>query len=216
MLTIPMQGANPSGPAEAAKESVLVIGRSEKVLRDSVRLLRRSGRPAGATNDFEHVTGLFDPASLEIVVFGGMVPPATKDALRSALVAANPAIAFVQGLAGIPELIVEQVDAVGGPWHLGPEAVDYRPGDRTLTLSLPAAAPVRVTAFWHTAFVPPDPESTSEVLVDELLGAGTHPIPLPDLVPPVASFLSVRVGEDVHPITVGPMPRGTTLATPAA
>jgi hypothetical protein len=213
MLTIPMQGPDASGSAEPTKESVLVIGRSEKVLRDTVDLLRRDGRRAGATNDFENVPRLFDAASLEIVVFGGMVPPARKEALRRALAGANPAIAFVQGLAGIPGLIAEQVDAVGGPWYFGPEAVSYSPDDRTLTLSLPTAAPVRITAYWGTAFVPPDPESTSEVIVDDVFGPGSHTIPVPDRVPAVASFLGVRVGEDVHPITVGPMPRGTTMAT---
>jgi hypothetical protein len=215
VLTIPMQSADPSSPSES-KESVLVIGRSEKVIGKTVDLLRRSGRAAGATNDFENVTRLFDAASLQIVVFGGMVPPRRKEALRDALAGANSAIVFLQGLAGIPGLIVEQVEAAGGPWHLGSEAVGYSPDDRTLTVSLAAAEPVRMTAYWHTAFVPPDPESTSTVILDEELGAGRHTFPLPDLVPTVASFLAVHVGEDVHPITVGPMPRGTTMASPMA
>lgn len=214
MLTIAMQGPDPSAPVGPTTESVLVIGRSEKVIRDAVDLLRRSGRAAGATNDFDNVPALFDAGALDVVVFGGMVPPARKEELREELGAANPAIVFVQGLAGIPGLIVEQVEAAGGSWHLGPEAVDYRSEDRTLTLSLLAATPVRVTAYWGTAFVPPDPESTSEVVLDEALGAGTHTIPVPDFVPTVASFLAVHVGDDVHVITVGPMPRGTTLASP--
>jgi hypothetical protein len=216
VLTIDMQGTDSSTPAAKTQESVLVIGRSEKVIREAVDLLRQSGRVAGATNDFDNVPDLFDPAALDIVVFGGMVPPARKEELRQELSAANPAIAFLQGLAGIPGLIVEQVEGVGGPWHLGPEAVDYRSEDRTLTVSLAAAQPVRVTAYWHTAFVPPDPESTSQVILDEALGAGVHTVPVPDFVPTSASFLAVHVGEDVHVITVGPMPRGTTRATDIA
>jgi hypothetical protein len=215
VLTIPMQSGDLSSPVES-KESVLVIGRSEKVLRETVSLLRRGGRAAGATDDFENVTHLFKVAAIEIVIFGGMVPPKMKEELRSALASANPAIVFLQGLAGIPGLIVEQVEAAGGPWHLGPETVRYASDSRTLTVSLAAAEPVRVTAYWHTAFVPPDPESTSAVVLDEVLGAGGHTFELPDLVPDVASFLAVRVGEDVHPIAVGPMPRGTTLASPTA
>lgn len=84
VLTIPMQPADPSGSQKSASTaSVLVIGRSEKVLKETVELIQNNGRAAGATNDFDNVLTQFDIASLNIVVFGGMVPPETKEALSS-------------------------------------------------------------------------------------------------------------------------------------
>ena len=212
VLTIPMQPASPS----TSKASVLVIGRSERVLRETVDLLRNDGRAAGATNDFDNVRTQFDIASLHTVVFGGMVPPETKEALRTHLGATNPAITFVQGLAGIPGLIAAQVEAALVPSRRHPESITYNGESRTVTIALRSPENVRVIGFWHTAFVPPDPESTSEVIFDGTLDAGTHTLPLPASVPTAASFIVVHVGADVHPFVVGAMPRGTTLASPPA
>ena len=213
MLTIPMQ---PTRRAEsrsgAPAASALVIGRSEKVLKETVDLLRGDGRVAGATNDFDNVLTQFDVASLDVVVFGGMVPPQTREALRTDLAAANPAIVFVQGLAGIPGLIAEQVRAALVPSGQDPGPIDYDDDRRTVMVSVRAPQPVRVIAFWGTAFVPPDPESTSEVIFHGMVDAGTHAVPLPAHVPTAASFVVVHVGAGVYPMVVGPMPPGTTTA----
>ncbi len=216
MLTIPIQPANPSGSqGSTSTASVLVIGRSEKVLQETVDLLQNNGRAAGATNDFDNVLTLFDIASLDIVVFGGMVPPETKEALRTNLAAANPTITFVQGLAGIPGLIAAQVEAAAVRSRRPPESIKYDHDSRTVMISLQASELVRVIGFWGTAFVPPDPESTSEVIFDDTMDAGTHTVPLPAHIPTAASFVVVQVGTDVHPLVVGPMPRGTTMASPS-
>jgi hypothetical protein len=215
MLTIPIQPANPTGShGSTSTASVLVIGRSEKVLKETVDLLQNNGRAAGATNDFDNVLTLFDIGSLDIVVFGGMVPPEKKESLRSNLAAPNPTITFVQGLAGIPGLIAAQVEAALVPSRQRPESIKYNGDSRTITISLQAAENVRVIGFWHTAFVPPDPESTSEIIFDGTIDAGTHTMPLPASIPTAASFIVVHIGTDVHPLVVGPMPRGTTMASP--
>jgi hypothetical protein len=217
VLTIPMQPANPSGSQiSASTASVLVIGRSEKVLKETVDLLRNNGRAAGATNDFDNVLTQFDIASLTIVVFGGMVPPETKEALRTNLAAANPTITFIQGLAGIPGLIAAQVEAAAVPSRRDPGSTNYDADSRTVMISLQTSELVRVIGFWGTAFVPPDPESTSEVIFDGMMDAGTHTVPLPAHIPTAASFVVVYVGTDVHPFVVGAMPRGTTMASPPA
>jgi hypothetical protein len=217
VLTIPMQPANPSGSQiSASTASVLVIGRSEKVLKETVDLLRNNGRAAGATNDFDNVLTQFDIACLNIVVFGGMVPPETKEALRTDLAAANPTITFVQGLAGIPGLIAAQVEAAAVPSRRDPGSTNYDADSRTVMISLQASELVRVIGFWGTAFVPPDPESTSEVIFDGMMDAGRHTVPLPAHIPTAASFVVVYVGTDVHPFVVGAMPRGTTMASPPA
>ena len=214
MLTIAMQPANPAGSqTPASRPSVLVIGRSEKVLQETVALLHRNGRAAGATNDFDNVLAQFDIASLDIVVFGGMVPPDTKEALRTSLVARNPTLAFVQGLAGIPALIATQVEAALAPSRRHQDSTRYDSDTRTVTISLQSLENVRVIGFWHTAFVPPDPASTSEVIFDDTMDAGTHTVTLPASIPTAASFIAVHIGTDVQPFVVGPMPRGTTMAT---
>ena len=217
MLTIPMQPAHVSGPQmPTSTASVLVIGRSEKVLKATVDLLRADGRAAGATNDFDNVNTQFDIASLNIVVFGGMVPPETKAALTTDLAAANPTITFVQGLAGIPGLIAAQVQAAAAPSGREPGSITYDADSRTVGISLRTPEEVRVVGFWGTAFVPPDPESTSEVVFDGRMSAGGHVVPLPAYIPTAASFVVVHIGSDVYPFVVGAMPRGTTLASGAA
>jgi hypothetical protein len=216
VLTIPVQPADSSGshlPSSTA--SALVLGRSEKVLNETVELIRSSGRAAGATNDFDNVLTLFDAASLDVVVFGGMVPPGTKEVLRTDLAAANPAVAFVQGLAGIPGLIAAQVEGALIP-RRHPESITYDGDSRTVTISLQSAENVRVIGFWHTAFVPPDPESTSEIIFDDTLDPGRHTVSLPATIPTAASFIVVHIGTDVNPFLVGAMPSGTTLASAPA
>jgi len=53
---------------------VLLIGKSQLVLDESVARLRDLGYRALATNDFTDVSGRFDVKELDLVVFGGQVP----------------------------------------------------------------------------------------------------------------------------------------------
>src|SRR5262249_5165927 len=88
---------------------VLLIGRSQLVLDDTVAGLRDLGYKAEATNDFPAITRRFDARRLDLVVFGGQVSPERKAELREEIGTINPRVIFVQGLAGIPGLIVNQV-----------------------------------------------------------------------------------------------------------
>jgi hypothetical protein len=214
MLTLPIEAASEARP----NSRVLVIGRSENVLSETVRILRREGRAAGASNDFAHVMDLFDMTGIDIVVFGGMVPPDTKELLRKQISDRNPAITFIQGLAGIAGLIVAQVQAsrTGGSAAQTGLAVTYAPQTRTVELHLDRSEDVQVVAWWHTSFTPPEPRSTSLVIVDARLPAGQHIVTLPEEVPSVASFVTVAAGDSEHALTVGPMPAGTTMASFAA
>ncbi|MDQ2873446.1 MAG: hypothetical protein M3Y33_00865 [Actinomycetota bacterium] len=191
-----------------------MIGRSENVLTGTVDILLADGQTAGATNDFDNVLALFDATSLNLVVFGGMVPPDTKEDLRARLRAANPDIGFVQGLAGIPGLIAAQVEAALAPTGDDTRSVTYDAGARVLKLSLQSPQAIRVTGFWATSLVPPEPASTSEVIFSERLQPGSHAVPLPASFPTVASFVVVHTGAMVHPFTVGPMPRMNILPPP--
>lgn len=210
MLTLPVEARRVAANRPAR---VLVIGRSETVLSEAVTILREKGYAAGATNEFDRTLDLFDAGRLDLVVFGGMVPPDTKEHLRAQISARNPAAAFVQGYAGIPGLIAEQVEAAFSDGTTGPTAsVSYDARSRSIGLSLDRPQAVTVTIWWATSFVPPEPKSTSRVILDEELPAGAHTIAIPDDIPAQASFATVSSGPSVHAFIVGPMPSGTTLA----
>jgi hypothetical protein len=211
MLTLPIEAA----PGARPEQRVLIIGRSENVLSETVRILRLRGHAAGASNDFADVMDLFDMAAVDIVVFGGMVPPDTKELLRKQISDRNPAMTFVQGFAGIAGLIVAQVQAAltGNVDAETGLAVTYDPRTRTVDLHLDKREEVQVVAWWATSFTPPEPRSTSLVLVDAGLPAGKHTVTLPGEVPPQASFVTVAAGDAVQALIVGPMPAGTTMAS---
>src|SRR5262249_23920228 len=95
----------------------------------------------------------------------------------------------------------------------GPAAsVTYDAPSRTIGMSLDRPQDVTVIAWWHTSFVPPEPKSTSRVILDEELPAGPHTIAIPDEVPAQASFATVSAGASARAFIVGPMPAGTTRA----
>jgi hypothetical protein len=211
MLTLPVEAGRGTANHPAR---ILVIGRSETVLSELVTILRERGYAAGATNEFDRTLDLFDAGQLDLVVFGGMVPPDTREHLREEVSARNPAAAFVQGYAGIPGLIAEQVEAALGHDTTGPTAsVTYDARSRSIGISLDGPQDVTVIAWWHTSFAPPEPKSTSRVILDGELPAGPHTIAIPDEVPAQASFATVSTGPSAHAFIVGPMPSGTTLAS---
>jgi hypothetical protein len=188
---------------DTVQQSVLLIGKSQLVLDDAVAGLGALADKADATNDFSDVTGRFDARTIDLIVFGGQVPPDRKAELKDELAAINPQIIFVQGLAGIPGLIVKQVqgaftaherDASGAP--------TYTAADRSIRLSLAEPAAVKVTAWWQTSFVPPHPESDSLLLLEGRLAAGEHAVSVPDLVPPKAAFASVQIHEAIYAFTI--------------
>src|SRR5262249_35485597 len=189
VLTLPVE----AGPAAANRPArILVIGRSETVLSEVVTILRAEGYAAGATNEFDRALDLFDAGQLDLVVFGGMVPPDTREHLRKQTSAQNPAVAFVQGYAGIPGLVAGQVEAALSDGTTGPAAsITYDAPPRTIGMPLDRPQDVTVIAWWHTSFVPPEPKSTSRVILDEELPAGPHTIAIPDEVPAQASFATV-------------------------
>jgi hypothetical protein len=185
------------------QRSVLLIGKSQLVLDDTLVGLRDLGYRAEATNDFTDVTARFDPREIDVVVFGGQVPQDRKADLREEIGAINPRVIFVQGLAGIPGLIINQVqgafasdrpDVTGAP--------TFMPDERSIRLTLPGPADVKVTIWWQTSFVPPDPKSDSLLLLHERLAAGDHTVTVPDLVPPKAAFATVEVNTATYAFSI--------------
>jgi hypothetical protein len=188
---------------ENAARSVLLIGRSQLVLDDAVAGLRDLGYRAEATNDFADITRRFDARKLDLIVFGGQVPSDRKAELAAGIAAINPQIIFVQGLAGIPGLIISQVQGAFASDHQDPTgAPAYAPGERSIRLTLASPANVKVTAWWQTAFVPPNPKSDSLVLLDDRLAGGDYTIPLPDHIPLKAAFATVKIDAAIYAFSV--------------
>lgn len=195
---------------------VLVVGRSPGVLLAAVDILRAKGYSADATNQFDRVLDDYDVADLDVLVFGGMVPPDTKQRLREYISERNPHVAFVQGLAGIAGLIAAQVQAATSAEALDGGEVGYDAAQRSMQLSLADSAHVTVEAWWGTSFVPPEPKSASMLVFEGRLDAGSHTIPLPDEVPSAASFAGVTVGSFIRVFTVGSMPDAVTRLVPTS
>ncbi|MHA7986127.1 hypothetical protein ACX9R5_09990 [Rathayibacter sp. CAU 1779] len=190
----------------ASLPRVLVIGRSPTVLTATVEILRRKGYPADATNRFDRALDDYEPAQLDLVVFGGMVPADAKGHLRDQLGRRNPNVSLVQGLVGIPGVIAAQVEATAHPEFEQRARVRYDASERSLHLSLDGRAGVIVEAFWMTSWTPPEPTSTSAMILDAELSGGEHDIPLPPAVPDEASFATVRVEDGVRVLTIGALP----------
>ena len=199
-------------PPTSPPARILVIGRSPSVILEAANILRSRGFHADATNQFDDVLTEYDTANLDVVVFGGMVAPHTKQHLRNEISRVNGHAVFVQGLAGIAGLIAAQVEGVTA--LAGDDDVVYDPRNRTLELTVRDPAQVVVEAWWTTSFTPPEPTSTSMRVVDTACEAGEYVIPLPAEVPSVASFVTVSVGPAVHIFTVGAMPDAVTRIVP--
>jgi len=193
-------------------ERVLIVGRSPSVLLDAVGMLRARGYSADATNQFDRVLEDYDVNDLDVLVFGGMVPPDTKQHLRDEITERNPRVTFVQGLAGIAGVIAAQVDAVTSTDAA--DDITYDSASRSVQLTLPAPVHVTVEAWWGTSFTPPEPTSTSMLVWDDQLDAGSHIIPVPDRVPAAASFAAVTVGSTVRVFTIGAMPDAVLRMVP--
>ena len=193
--------------ADKPERSVLLIGKSQRVLDDAVAGLLDLGYAAHGTNDFADVGAGIDIREIDLVVFGGQVPPDRKVELEEEIAALNPHVIFVQGLAGIPGLIINQVQgafAVGQ--QAAAEAPTFRPADRSIRLTLREPARVKVTVWWQTTFVPPGPSSDSFLLLDDRLGAREYTVTVPDFVPPLAAFATVQVEGAIHAFSIATEP----------
>jgi len=192
------------------RRSVLVIGASLRVLEDCVAALRDLGYTAEGTNDFSaDITARFDVANIDLVSLGHLIPPDRKAELEEQIGVINPRVIFLPPLAGIPGLIASQVQEAFTADHQDPaRAPAYAPGDRTIRLTLTEPTAVKVTVWWRTALIPPDPKSDSLVLLDDRLPSGNHAIPVPSGIPPLTAtptgprpaewFATVQAGQAIY------------------
>ena len=200
------------------RRSVLVIGASQRVLDDCVAALRDLGYAAQGTNDFSSdITGRFDVANIDLVSLGHLIPPDRKAELEEQIGVINPQVIFLPSLAGIPGLIASQVQEAFAADRQDPtqdltQAPVYAPGDRSIRLTLADPAAVKVTVWWRTSLIPPDPKSDSLVLLDDRLPSGDHKIPVPGHIPPRTAtptgprpaewFVTVQAGAAIYNFSI--------------
>jgi hypothetical protein len=134
-----------------------------------------------ANSDFFcDITGRFDLAHTGLVTFGEAVPPDRKAELKQLIAAINPNVTFLDGLAGIPGLIINQIEAAFTAGHQGhARAPAYAPGDRSIRLTLAVPAAVKVTVWWWTSVIPPDPEANRSSCSTTGSPAATTRLPSP-------------------------------------
>jgi hypothetical protein len=147
------------------------------------------------------------------VSLGGQVPPDRKAELREQISAINPKVIVIDSLAGIPGLIASQVREAFTAALKDPDRVpSYTRADRSIRLTLADPAAVKVTLWWRTSLIPPDPKSDSVVILDDRLGGGEHAIPVPGHIPPQATtpsgprpaawFATVQAGPVVYNFSI--------------
>jgi hypothetical protein len=182
-----------------SKKNILIIGKSPLVLENVSASLRELGYDVDTTSDFDQIASRFDLQQVDLITLGGQVPPEKKTEIKQASLAVKPDMLFVYGLAGIPGLIVQQIESEFTKDHQDPaHTPSYDPATRTIKLSLQEAADVTITGWWQTSFVPPNPGSASQTVIDERLPAGEHAIPLPSAIPSQASFATVKIGAAIY------------------
>jgi hypothetical protein len=181
------------------KKHILIIGKSPTALESMMGLLRKRGYEVETTDVFDDIAGRFDLRQLDLITTGGQVPVGKREEIRHDARELNHDMLFVQGLAGIPGLVVQQIE--------GEFAAQYRDtvhtpifdaATRGIKFLLEESASVKITCWWQTSFVPPNPGSDSLVLVDETMSADGHTILIPPAIPPEASFVTVRIGKAIY------------------
>ncbi len=182
---------------------VLIVGRSGSVLVDAVAMLRDRGYGANASNQFDRLLHDYDMSEVDLVIFGGMVPPDRKEQLRAEILELSPRVCFMQGLGGIARLLVAQVEQLFAGAAPG---VEYDAAARVLRVVLAADESVVVEGLWAEV-VPPEPVAHSVIAHDGVLAAGEHEIAIPDVVPMQGSYVVVRIGNRVSALQIGETPQ---------
>jgi len=161
--------------------------------------LREKGYSVETTNDFADVPSRYNLQDFDLITMGGQVPAATKGAIMQAATAVQPAMRFVQGMAAIPGLVVDQIE---GELHAerrkSEQVPQFEAPTRTLHVVLTDTARLTVTVWWQTTFVPPDPGSDSRLLCDETRPAGQYSFALPAEVPDEYSFATVYIDDAAY------------------
>jgi len=92
------------------KKTILLIGRRKALLRKLASALDEAGYPAEWTNDMENSSQKFDGSRFSLVAFGRGVSEVNKQVQKKNFSHQNQVMLFVDGLAPIIPLLVDQVN----------------------------------------------------------------------------------------------------------
>jgi hypothetical protein len=181
------------------KKHILILGKSPLVLQTASSLLQERGYEVETSDNFDDVAARFDLKQVDLITTGGQVPVEKRAEIREIGRELNSDMLFVQGLAGIPGLIVEQIEGEFNKKYQEDQQVpNYDAATRTIKLLLKKQAAVKVTGWWQTTFVPPNPGSDSQILTDEHMSPGEQSISVPASVPEKASFATVQIDHAIY------------------
>lgn len=181
------------------QNNILIIGKSPAALDAMQSMLKQKGYKVETTDNFEDIPSRYKLEDFDLITMGGKVPPETKAAIMQVATERKNAMRFVQGMAAIPGLVVDQIEGELAANLRDPnQAPAFQADTCTFTLSLSEPTLVLITIWWQTTFVPPNSGSDSRALRNETLPAGTSTITVPSDIPMDSSFASVRVGDAVY------------------
>ncbi|MGO2519424.1 MAG: hypothetical protein ACTH8F_04840 [Microbacterium sp.] len=178
---------------------VLILGRSGRVLLDTVEILRDRGFAANASNQLGTVLDDYDMSDVDLLVVGGMVPPELRQSLESEISRRNPKVQFIQGLGGIAPLLAAQVEE---HFFGRVDNVQFDAVERRIRVDLARTSHVLLHIFWAT-FASSEPVSHMAIAFDGELAAGSHAPVIPDGVPLTGSYAVARIDGRVAVIQVG-------------
>lgn len=157
-------------------KKVLSIGARERVLTALSEELKRHGFSAVWTNRYDDVpflTGQFHAGDFDIIAFGRGVSADNKQRLKQVYKEQNPDIRFVDGLAPITNLLVDQVKLACLPDHYTPINMEM---DNDSGIVVESQADCRLTIKHYTLnrlF-----QSKEKVAADQHIDKGSYRFPV--------------------------------------
>lgn len=178
---------------------VLIVGRSPAALLGAVERLRSLGYAANGSNRFGRLLEDYDVRDVDLILFGGLVPPEIRASVENEVARLNPSAHCESGRGGLAPLLAAQVQE---HFQGSVPGVAYTPDPRSISVRLAERAMVRVDAWWGE-FVQNDIVAHSALIYEGETAKGTHVIPIPADVPEGGSFAGVAVGPAMSVIEIG-------------
>jgi CheY-like chemotaxis protein len=128
-------------------QRTLIIGKSPAALEGMSSLLQEQGYEVETTNDFNNIAGRFDLKQFDLITTGGQVPPEARVRIRNDALKLKPGMRFVQGMAAISGLVVDQIKGELTVQGQNAEQIPvYDPANRMFTFTTANAVSVKITA----------------------------------------------------------------------
>lgn len=171
--------------------NVLSIGARKSILTGFSRALEQVGFQAHWTNnhtDTGYIINKYPPGEYDIVTFGRGVSAENKKLLQEEYARQHPGIRFVEGLAPIRDLLVDQVLLAAHQNAASPISVTHT-GDLKVTTAHPCRLAVK---RYHLNFLF---QSSSDILFDQEVKSG--PVTIPYKKKWGRNFIVIRVDDQV-------------------